>query len=167
MPHHEYIPIRELHGGQNKVLLAERKGKQYALKLLQLSDLPQRAVDAALAELKLLRTLKHEHIVRLRECEIISKGELKVMMIATDYADGGNLAQLLANMVAETFGTVNTIWLHHVARWFAEGARAARHLAASRRARACTAPRSQLYASPSAFPFRQWSARYNTAMRTG
>jgi hypothetical protein len=81
MPHHEYTAIRELHGGQNKVILAERQGKQYALKLLQLSDLPQQAVDAALVELKLLRTLKHAHIVKLRECEIISRGELKFMMI--------------------------------------------------------------------------------------
>lgn len=135
MPHHEYTTIRELHGGQNKVILAERKGKYYALKLLQLSDLPQRAVDAALAELRLLRTLKHEHIVKLRECEIISTNNLKVMMIATDFAEGGSLAQLLAGMVADTFGTVDPIWLGHVSRWFAEGEPSGRRAPSRARAR--------------------------------
>lgn len=83
MPHAEYKPVRELHGGRSKVLLAERKDRLYALKFVNLTSLPQVAVNAAVEELKLLRALNHPNVVRLRECEMIRKNGMNFMMIVT------------------------------------------------------------------------------------
>lgn len=124
MPHAEYSPIRELFGGRNKVLLAERKDRLYALKFVNLTDLQPGGLNAAVEELKLLRTLNHPNVIRLRECEIIHKNSLECMMIVTDFAQGGSLAERFEAMQSSP---ITLDWLLAVSRWSAQTAAALKY----------------------------------------
>jgi serine/threonine protein kinase len=116
MPHSEYNPISELFGGRNKVILAERRGRQYALKFVQLDNLSPAAEAIAKDELKLLHHLKHKHIVRLRECEIMMQEHSRCLLMVTDYAEGGSLGAIVHSM-ADDNARVSAAFLGKVATW--------------------------------------------------
>jgi serine/threonine protein kinase len=126
MPYADYEPVRELFGGRNKVVLATRKlasksrkaGDQFALKFVDLKDYTPNQVQLALEELDLLRRFQHPNIIRLRECEMITTGAVKALMLVTDYAQGGSLGDRVREMGAEPL--IHGTWVNKTALWLSQ-----------------------------------------------
>ncbi|KAJ1631805.1 kinase-like domain-containing protein [Pavlovales sp. CCMP2436] len=131
MPYADYEPIRELLGGRNKVVLASRKkagsrrpSEQFALKFINLKDYTPGQILIALDELNLLRRFQHSHIIRLRECEMITTGSVKALMLVTDYAQGGSLGDRVRDMGGQQ---IHGTWVNQSVIWFAQIASALNH----------------------------------------
>lgn len=92
----DYRRLRVLgKGAYGKVYLAKhrREGKLYALKLVKMTDVPKKEVEAVRLELRLLRRLSHPNIVGYKESFPVKDGAY--ICIVMMFADGGELAAKL------------------------------------------------------------------------
>lgn len=125
MPLADYQILRQLTqpspSGNSTVLVAERNARLFALKFVRLEgedDAAEELLAAACQELKILSTLRHPHIVRLRESErVISGRGVQRLLIVTDFAEGGSLKQRVLDRAGATTGTQ---WSLLAATWAAQ-----------------------------------------------
>ena len=108
--------------GEAVLLCGTRTGQQVVCKRMHLTSAAMKAGDAAKvqAEVRVLRTLQHEHVVRYICCFERDAA----VCIAMEYADGGSLAEVLSAQASrgKPFATST------VARWMAQLACALAHV---------------------------------------
>jgi NIMA (never in mitosis gene a)-related kinase len=102
------------------VLVQDREGKLYVMKIIDMSRMDQKQRKDAINEVKVLSSLKHPYIVSYRE----SFAENRNLAIVMDYADGGDLHQRIQRMrhAGQTFPETKVL------RWFTEAALALKYL---------------------------------------
>lgn len=92
---HRYAVIRKVgQGSFGKAVLVEKGGSQYICKSVDLSVASKARGEAALAESRLLSSLRHPCIVRHRETFC----DQKSICIVMDYCEGGDLASRIGLM---------------------------------------------------------------------
>lgn len=122
----KYQCIQALNVGHttNPVFLVERENRRYAMKLILLTD----GVDSAkhheaMDELRLLSTLRHPNIIKLRESGIISAHHRKRLVLIMDYEEGGSLGEVLRKRAGGNFPPKtpsDTAWLDRVSKWLSQ-----------------------------------------------
>merc|ERR1719253_2385986 len=86
-----YTKLKDIGSGSygKAVLVQDREGKLYVMKIIDMSRMDQKQRKDAINEVRVLSSLKHPYIVSYRE----SFTENKSLAIVMDYADGGDLHQ--------------------------------------------------------------------------
>jgi len=117
-----YTKLKDIGCGSygKAVLVQDREGKLYVMKIIDMSRMDQKQRKDAINEVKVLSSLKHPYIVSYRE----SFAENRNLAIVMDYAEGGDLHQRIqrARHSGQAFQETKVL------RWFTEGALALKYL---------------------------------------
>lgn len=119
---HGYQKIREVGAGSfgKAILVKDQQGKQYIMKVIDISRMSAKEKKEAMQEAKLLATLKHPYIVAFREswCE---GGQLCIVM---DYAEAGDVY----GRIQKQKRTGKSFSEQQIIRWFTQALLAIKHM---------------------------------------
>uniref|UniRef100_A0A0G4FQW6 non-specific serine/threonine protein kinase n=1 Tax=Chromera velia CCMP2878 TaxID=1169474 RepID=A0A0G4FQW6_9ALVE len=117
-----YQKIKEVGAGSfgKAILVKDKSGKQYIMKVIDISRMNQKEKKEAMQEAKLLATLKHPYIVAFRE-SWVEGGQLCIVM---DYAEAGDLY----GRIQKQKRTGQSFSEQQVLRWFTQALLAIKHM---------------------------------------
>lgn len=122
VPGRGYAKIKDIGQGSygKAVLVQDRDGKLYVMKIIDMSRMDSKQRKDAANEVKVLASLKHPYIVSYRE----SFTENRNLAIVMDYADGGDLH----DRISRTRKAMKTFSEEKVVRWFTEATLALKYM---------------------------------------
>lgn len=122
VPGRGYAKIKEIGQGSygKAVLVQDRDGKMYVMKVIDMSRMDSKQRKDAANEVKVLSSLKHPYIVSYRE----SFTEHRNLAIVMDYADGGDLH----DRVVRTRKAGKAFPEEKILRWFTEATLALKYM---------------------------------------
>jgi len=122
VPGRAYAKIKDIGQGSygKAVLVQDRDGKQYVMKIIDMSRMDSKHRKEAANEVKVLSSLKHPYIISYRE-SFIENHKLAIVM---DYADGGDLH----DRIHRTRKAGKAFEQKKIARWFTEATLALKHM---------------------------------------
>lgn len=122
VPGRGYTRIRDIGQGSygKAVLVQDREGKLYVMKIIDMSRMDSKQRRDAINEVRVLSSLKHPYIVSYRE----SFTENRNLAIVMDYADGGDMHQ----RIQRTRQAGKSFPEDKVLRWFTEASLALKYL---------------------------------------
>lgn len=122
VPGRGYAKIKDIGQGSygKAVLVQDRDGKLYVMKIIDMSRMDSKQRKDAANEVKVLASLKHPYIVSYRE----SFTEHRNLAIVMDYADGGDLH----DRISKTRKAMKTFGEDKIVRWFTEATLALKYM---------------------------------------
>lgn len=122
LPLRGYTKIKEIGSGSygKAVLVQDRDGKMYVMKVIDMSRMDSKQRKDAANEVKVLSSLKHPYIISYRE----SFTEHRSLAIVMDYADGGDVHE----RIARTRKAGRTFPEEKILRWFTQAALALKYM---------------------------------------
>jgi len=122
VPGRGYAKIKDIGQGSygKAVLVQDRDGKMYVMKVIDMSRMDSKQRKDAANEVKVLSSLKHPYIVSYRE----SFTEHRNLAIVMDYADGGDLH----DRIVRTRKAGKTFPEEKILRWLTEATLALKYM---------------------------------------
>lgn len=122
VPGRGYAKIKDIGQGSygKAVLVQDRDGKMYVMKVIDMSRMDSKQRKDAANEVKVLSSLKHPYIVSYRE----SFTEHRNLAIVMDYADGGDLH----DRIVRTRKAGKAFPEEKILRWFTEATLALKYM---------------------------------------
>lgn len=173
-PFEGYVPCSEIGRGNygSVYLLQHPDGNKGVDKRIRLDTLSEKELKQALAEIELLRKLKHAHVVNLRHTFITTPSETGVglwsgrhrelLHILMDFCDGGTLADVLTS--AKTRTPPAPVPIPDVKRWTHQAASALAHLHEHRILHRDLKPANVLLVRSPIVPGRATDVRYDVVL---
>ncbi|CEL99612.1 unnamed protein product [Vitrella brassicaformis CCMP3155] len=111
-----YTKVRDVGKGSfgQAILVADADGKQFIMKIIDISRMGSKERKEAINEVKVLSSLKHPYIISYRE-SFIENGQLCIVM---DYAEGGDLY----HKIQKQKKTSQYFSESQILRWFTQAA---------------------------------------------